>query len=222
MQTLADSASPLLERLQAVRASVTPERQVEIDAAVAADRARDARRKVVAVGMPSIFERTPIDKAPPRARRWADAAVGGSPRNLVVMGNSGAGKTEVACALLADLALRAPCRFATFGDVLRSVRETYGGEGSERGALAAWTGCRILCLDDLGKERPTPDALDKLFALLDARYRGGRPTLFTTQYLSPSELGRRLMEGGGDKPTAQAIVRRVYGMGEYKAEVVRC
>ena len=66
------------------------------------------------------------------------------------------------------------------------------------------------------------DALEKLFALLDARYRSGKPTLFTTQYQSPKELGHRLMESGGDKPTAQAIVRRVFGGGDYQAEVVHC
>ena len=105
---------------------------------------------------------------------------------------------------------------------LRGVRDTYGAEGSESRALAQWTGCRILCLDDIGKEKPTADALEKLFALLDARYRSGKPMLFTTQYRSPMELGHRLMESGGDKPTAQAIVRRVFGGGDYQAEVVRC
>ena len=172
--------------------------------------------------MPSIFERTPFDVAPTRACRWAEKAWDGSPRNLVVMGDSGAGKTKVACAILAESATRVPCRFATFGDVLRSVRDTYGAEGTESRALAQWSGCRILCLDDLGKEKPTADALEKLFALLDARYRSGKPTLFTTQYQSPKELGHRLMESGGDKPTAQAIVRRVFGGGEHQAEVVRC
>ena len=36
------------------------------------------------------------------------------------------------------------------------------------------------------------------------------------------DIGQLLMESGGDKPTAQAIVRRVFGGGEYQAEVVRC
>lgn len=52
-------------------------------------------------------------------------------------------------------------------------------------------GCAVLCLDDLGKERPTQDVLDKLFALIDHRYRRGRATIFTTQYKTPSDL-----EGG--------------------------
>ena len=182
MNRIGTSIDELTERIAAIRASITPERQAEIDAKLAAEAALEARRKVIAVGMPSIFERTPFDVAP----------------------------THV------------PCRFATFGDVLRGVRDTYGAEGSESRALAQWTGCRILCLDDIGKEKPTADALEKLFALLDARYRSGKPTLFTTQYQSPKELGHRLMESGGDKPTAQAIVRRVFGGGDYQAEVVRC
>ena len=57
------------------------------------------------------------------------------------------------------------------------MRDTYGGQGSESRALSQWAGCKVLCLDDLGKERPTPDALDKLFALVDMRYRSGKLTL---------------------------------------------
>ena len=88
--------------------------------------------------------------------------------------------------------------------------------------MGKWEGCAVLCLDDLGKERPTQDVLDKLFALVAHRYNHGRPTIFTTQYKSPSELGARLMSQGGDAETAEAIVRRVFGMGDYKAEVVSC
>ena len=167
MNRIGTSIDDLTARIAAIRASITPARQAEIDAKLAAEAALEARRKVIAVGMPSIFERTPFDKAPSRARRWAENAWDGSPRNLVVMGDSGSGKTEAACAILAESAAHVPCRFATFGDVLRSVRDTYGAEGTESRALAQWSGCRILCLDDLGKEKPTADALEKLFALLD-------------------------------------------------------
>lgn len=222
MQTLADSVSPLVVRIQAMRDSVTPERQAEIDAELKAEADREKRRRIVAVGMPSIFERTPFEAAPKRARDWARSCWKGESRNLVLVGDSGDGKTETACALLVAMAPHMACRFATFGDVLRSVRDTYGGQGSESRALSQWAGCKVLCLDDLGKERPTPDALDKLFALVDMRYRSGKPTIFTSQYSSPSELGHRLMAQGGDAETAQAIVRRVYGMGEYRAEVVTC
>ena len=109
------------------------------------------------------------------------------------MGDSGAGKTEVACAILAESVAHLPnalCRFATFGDVLRSIRSTYDDVlRSEWQAIGQWAGFRILCIDDLGKEKPTADALEKMFTVLDARYRSGKPTLFTTQYQSPKELG---------------------------------
>lgn len=222
MQTLADSVNPLVERLKEIRAGVTPERQAEIDAELAIERDLAKRKAIVSVGMPAIFERVPFEVAPKRAQEWARKCWKGDSRNLVFIGDSGEGKTEAACALLGAMAPHVRCRFATFGDILREVRATYGADGTEAGVMGKWEGCAVLCLDDLGKERPTQDVLDKLFALIDHRYRRGRATIFTTQYKSPSELGARLMSQGGDAETAEAIVRRVFGMGDYKAEVVSC
>lgn len=222
MQTLADSVNPLVERLKEIRAGITPERQAEIDAKLAIEHDLAKRKAIVAVGMPAIFERVPFEVAPKRAQEWTRKCWKGDSRNLVFIGDSGEGKTEAACALLGAMAPHVRCRFATFGDILREVRATYGADGTEAGVMGKWEGCAVLCLDDLGKERPTQDVLDKLFALIDHRYRRGRATIFTTQYKSPSELGARLMSQGGDKETAEAIVRRVFGMGEHKAEVVSC
>lgn len=222
MRTLADSANPLVERLKEIRAGITPERQAEIDARLAMERDLVKRKAIVAVGMPAIFERVPFEVAPKRAQEWARKCWKGDSRNLVFIGDSGEGKTEAACALLGAMAPHVRCRFATFGDILREVRATYGADGTEAGVLGKWEGCAVLCLDDLGKERPTQDVLDKLFALIDHRYRRGRATIFTTQYKTPSDLGRRLMSQGGDAETAEAIVRRVFGMGDHKAEVVSC
>lgn len=222
MQTLADSVNPLVERLKEIRAGVTPERQAEIDAELAIERDLAKRKAIVSVGMPAIFERVPFEVAPKRAQEWARKCWKGDSRNLVFIGDSGEGKTEAACALLGAMAPHVRCRFATFGDILREVRATYGADGTEAGVMGKWEGCAVLCLDDLGKERPTQDVLDKLFALIDHRYRRGRASIFTTQYKTPSELGKRLMSQGGDAETAEAIVRRVFGMGEHKAEVVSC
>lgn len=222
MQTLADSVNPLVERLKEIRDGITPERQAEIDAKLAIERDLAKRKAIVSVGMPTIFERVPFGVAPERAQEWARKCWKGDSRNLVFIGDSGDGKTEAACALLGAMAPHLRCRFATFGDILREVRATYGADGTEAGVMGKWEGCAVLCLDDLGKERPTQDVLDKLFALIDHRYRRGRATIFTTQYKTPSELGARLMSQGGDAETAEAIVRRVFGMGEHKAEVVSC
>lgn len=222
MQTLADSVNPLVERLKEIRAGVTPERQAEIDAELAIERDLAKRKAIVSVGMPAIFERVPFEVAPKRAQEWARKCWKGDSRNLVFIGDSGEGKTEAACALLGAMAPHVRCRFATFGDILREVRATYGADGTEAGVMSKWEGCAVLCLDDLGKEKPTQDVLDKLFALIDHRYRRGRATIFTTQYKTPTDLGKRLMSQGGDAETAEAIVRRVFGMGDHRAEVVSC
>lgn len=220
MQTSADSANTLVERIKAIQAGITPERQAEIDAKLAIERDLAKRKAIVSVGMPTIFERAPFEVAPKRAQDWARKCWKGDSRNLVLIGDSGEGKTEAACALLGAMAPHVRCRFSSFGDILREVRATYGADGTEAGVMGKWEGCAVLCLDDLGKERPTQDVLDKLFALIDHRYRRGKPTIFTTQYRSPTDLGKRLMSQGGDAETAEAIVRRVFGMEAYKAEVV--
>lgn len=174
---------------------------------------RAAERRALRIarsGIPPRFRADGIaaDMAAP-VREWTRDVLAGRPRNLVLQGRAGCGKTHQACAALLECANARPVAFATFGDVLRSVRATYGGAGSEGGALGAYRDASVLCVDDIGKERPTADALEKLFALVDYRYSRLKATIYTTQYDQPS-LGRRLMAEGGDYEQASAIIRRVY------------
>lgn len=174
---------------------------------------RAAERRAIRIarsGIPPRFKADGIadDMAAP-VRAWTRDVLEGRPRNLVLQGRAGSGKTHQACAALSECAKARPVLFATFGDVLRAVRATYGGAGSEFGALAAYRDASVLCVDDLGKERPTADALEKLFALADHRYSRLKATIYTTQYDQPA-LGRRLMAEGADYEQASAIVRRVY------------
>lgn len=171
MQTSADSANPLVERLKAIQAGITPERQAEIDQELAIERDLANRKEIVSVGMPSIFERVPFEVAPKRARDWARKCWKGDSRNLVLIGDSGEGKTEAACALLAGDGPARPVPIRHFRrHPARGARHLRRGRhrGGRDGQMG---GCAVLCLDDLGKERPTQDVLDKLFALIDHRYR---------------------------------------------------
>lgn len=207
MQGPSERGDALRGKIEAIMARIPRERMNEASAAT-----REAERGILAA-------RIKAAKVPPRfsggemataeARRWVRGCLEGSPRNLVLTGRAGSGKTREACAALEAVAGSKTCLYATFGDVLRDVRATYGGEGSERSALSRYRTVGVLLMDDLGKERPTPDALEKLFAVLDARYASMRPTVFTTQY-GRDALGRRLMAEGGDFEQADAILRRVY------------
>ena len=157
MNRIGTSIDDITERIAAIRASITPERQAEIDAEIAAERALEARRKVVAVGMPSISSARRRQGAEPRAPLGRErlGRLAAQPRRDGRFGRGqDRGRMRHPRRIGAYMPRRvALCRFATFGDVLRSVRDTYGAEGSESRALAQWAGCRILCLDDIGKEQ---------------------------------------------------------------------
>lgn len=193
---------------RAIRDSLPPEAFADAEKDAEARAAEVAARRILASGMPPRF----ANCAPsmPETAAWAEGAASGKPSNLVLHGEAGCGKTREACAALQIAAKSRPVLFATFGDVLRAVRSTYGaGEGTEETALSRYRCVSVLCIDDLGKERPTADALEKLFALLDFRYGRMRPTVFTTQY-TPQSLPRRLMAEGADYEQVDAIMRRVW------------
>ena len=193
---------------KAIRDSLPPEAFAAAEEEEAAREAAVTGRRVLMSGMPSRFSNC----APsiPETAAWAEGAAKGNPSNLVLYGEAGCGKTREACAALRIAAKSKPVLFATFGDVLRAVRSTYGsGEGTEETALSRYRSVSVLCIDDLGKERPTADAMEKLFALLDFRYGRMKPTVFTTQY-TPQTLPRRLMAEGADYEQVDAILRRVY------------
>ena len=192
----------------AIRDSLPPEAFADADREAEARAAEVATRRILASGMPARFSR--CAPSMPETAAWAEGAASGEPSNLVLYGEAGCGKTREACAALRIAAKSRPVLFATFGDVLRAVRSTYGaGEGSEETALSRYRCVSVLCVDDLGKERPTADAIEKLFALLDFRYGRMKPTVFTTQY-TPQTLPRRLMAEGADYEQVDAIMRRVY------------
>ena len=50
--------------------------------------------------------------------------------------------------------------------------------------------CPVLALDDVGSERGSEYQQEKAFAVIDARTRGGRPTIITTN-LTPAQLQSR-------------------------------
>lgn len=207
MKSPFSATGDLAAAIEAFRASLPPEAVLDAREQEARRVVEATARRVAKSGIPPRF--VSAKPSVPQSRAWAERAAGGGSENLVLTGRAGCGKTREACAALRVAAAEKPVLFATFGDVLRAVRATYGGEGSEETALSRYRSVSVLCVDDLGKERPTADALEKLFAVLDARYGRMKPTVFTTQYGKP-ELGRRLMAEGGDFEQADAILRRVY------------
>ena len=139
---------------------------------------------------------------------------------LYVVGDTDAGKTHMACALLKAyvdahtterfgmLHCDRTARIINVPDLLSEWKATYnGGVEDEDDVTRRYGDADLLVLDDMGKGAPTAWALERLFQIVNRRYDNLRPTVVTTQYEAP-DLGRRLAETG-DRETARAIVRRL-------------
>lgn len=122
-------------------------------------------------------------KARSAMRRWCK---GHGDRAPLLVGPVNTGKTHLLTAAGKWLIQNGrEVRYWTMTDLLDQTRRSYDtakAEGLFYGAQQA----DVLILDDLGAERPTEWAADRLQALIDIRYRQGRPILGATN-LHPNE-----------------------------------
>ena len=91
---------------------------------------------------------------------------------------------------------------------LRTIQDSFGkNDMTETNLLSAVRDADLLFIDDLGSEKLSEEwGKSKLFALIDERYRAGKPILITTN-LSLSVLDETLKFNKVDK-----ITDRIYEM----------
>jgi len=119
---------------------------------------------------------------------------------LVLSGPSGCGKTHLAAAI-ANACIKGgrPALFMVVPDLLDHLRAAYQPD-SEIGYDELFEMVRsapLLILDDLGMHSSTPWADEKLYQLINHRYQGRMPTVFTTAK-EISDLDPRLQTRLGD------------------------
>lgn len=173
-------------------------------ARLAQEREDAERRAKVLRRVPERYRSASLDGLPDAVRRYAENPVG----NLVLSGPAGSGKTHAACAVALAFDPSRRVVFATGEGILSAIQSTYGSWEREADALDRYSLAALLVVDDLGKERPTPWALEKLYHVVNERYNRMLPTVYTTQY-GADDLAARLARDGGDKETAQALIRRI-------------
>lgn len=147
-----------------------------------------------------------------RCRDYAAAFTPGAP-GLILAGPPGGGKTHLAAAITwASIHRRrtdgtgyCTARFWNVPQLLMEIRATYqpNAEDHESDIIERATGADLLVLDDLGAERATDHAGERLFTILNDRLETNRTTIITTN-LNPdgkrslAHLGPRLYSRLGE------------------------
>jgi DNA replication protein DnaC len=117
-------------------------------------------------------------------------------KGLYFCGGVGTGKTHLAVAVMNELIRRkrTPSLFVTVPELLDNLRETYNKPGRNLDEwMDAVQNAEFLVLDDLGSERPTEWVRERIFVIVNHRYREALPTVFTSN-IGPKDLAAQLGE----------------------------
>lgn len=132
-----------------------------------------------------------------RVLRWRP----GDGKGLAILGPQGSGKTLAMWGLFRELEregfapklLTAVQLGRILSEAARDIREV------------SWLyNCRVLMVDDLGKERLTPSVAALLWEVLDKRYGLGRPLVLTTRF-----TGAEMIQRFGELHLGEDIRRRL-------------
>lgn len=106
-------------------------------------------------------------------------------QGLWFYGASGTGKTFMAACIANALLDKGQSVIMT--SFVRMVNYMQSAKEPDYDILERLNWAKLLILDDLGAERSTTTGLEKVYSLIDSRYRAQRPLILTTN-LSPNDM----------------------------------
>ena len=126
----------------------------------------------------------PLDEARQFLDETLHAGKWGAVRGLLLMGTLGSGKTHLAAAIVRSTLLCPRIQtdqviFDRADRLITMIQDTYG-TGKTSQILEAREHAHLLVIDDLGREKATPDTLRILVDLINARE--AHPTVITSNY----------------------------------------
>lgn len=99
-------------------------------------------------------------------------------QGILFWGTVGTGKSYTAACIANELLDRTiPVVMTSFVKILQNIQ---GNQEEEKVIMSRLDDARLLIIDDLGTERNTDYALEKVYNIIDSRYRSGKPLILTT------------------------------------------
>lgn len=128
-------------------------------------------------------------------------------RSAIFMGAPGTGKTHLAIGVLKHILEKGGTgRFTTVMGMLSRIKNTYhrDAQETEAKAIAAFTDCDMLVIDEVGRALDTAYTEAQFFAILNARYNEMRPVILVSNLAKPKLVAflgdaivDRMREAGG-------------------------
>ena len=144
-------------------------------------------------------------------------------RGIYFCGDVGVGKTHLAVAVMNELITRkrVPALFVTVPELLDNLRGAYNDPGRD---IDEWMdsvkNAELLLLDDLGAERANEWVRERIFVIVNHRYREELPTIFTSN-TGPKDLAAQLGERTASRIIAMCDWISLEGEDYREAEVRR-
>ncbi|MBD5464130.1 MAG: ATP-binding protein [Lachnospiraceae bacterium] len=99
-------------------------------------------------------------------------------QGILFWGPVGTGKSYTAACIANELLDRSiPVIMTSFVKILQNI---WGNQEEEKLIMNRLNDVSLLIIDDLGTERSTDYALEKVYNIIDSRYRAGKPLILTT------------------------------------------
>lgn len=114
------------------------------------------------------------------ARRYVEnfGEMFGKGQGLLLWGNVGTGKSYTAAAIANELLRQRQSVVMT--SFIKLIDEVSGLDGNDGNYIFRLNQAKLLIIDDLGAERGTDFALEKVYDIIDSRYRSRKPLILTT------------------------------------------
>ena len=131
---------------------------------------------------------------------------------FMLWGPPGAGKTYIAfCIANRLLEQGVPVIAISSIGLLHRIKKTYDrfGKEGEVEIINTFKNASLFVLDDLGAENGTVWAKEKIYEIIDSRYRDGKPMIVTTN-LIPEQLKKKLTAEDGVVRTYDRLIEMCY------------